>query len=417
MEGREGKSLKELGMCVWVMSLRRVRFTSSREGVREIPGSRLSERWLGGCHGCTMARSHMTYSPDADYDSNPVAVAEFADVFEAHMAATALADAEIYCDVRPAMSMQYGPTGTATLYVLESRAADAQRVLAEVVPAGRAWIISAEETEGLGRRVPQQPSLTFAASHYLFFLVAAVFLFAHPTSTDADFYIGLIFGSLGLSVRGAYLLSVQRWRDYMAGQVLSGADHRPFSLFLRPFFVTNRLNVVRRLRQFFMSMILIRNDLDETVDFETLLRTAIDKDDQQLIGLGKPGEALGAGRVETGDDIWRETLTPLVDRAQEIYVIPGSQPGIVWELGLLRERNALKKSIFIMPPGFIAEKWQECIQVAATIGYRLPRYNRRGELFTIEDDGSLGAEARLGSLTAGAIRRALHRVRSLRDRT
>src|SRR5688500_10899541 len=116
---------------------------------------------------------HMTYLPDADYDSYPVAVAEFANVFEAQMAADALADAEIYCDVRPPLSTQYGLTGTATLYVLESRAADAQRVLADVVPAGRATIISADEAEGLGRRAPQQPSLAFAAGHYFFFLVAA----------------------------------------------------------------------------------------------------------------------------------------------------------------------------------------------------------------------------------------------------
>lgn len=359
----------------------------------------------------------MMYSPLLDYDSSPVVVARFANVFEAYLAADALADADIGTQVRTLLTSPH-PLFEAgvTLSVLEPRVVEAQALLTDVVPEGRAWIIPEEEARGIAQGTPEPPSLLFAAAHYFWFAVAAAVLFGHPSDTPFDSVLGFYLGSLALAVRGGYLVAAQRWRDYLAGLVVSEVDHRPFTLFLRPFLVTNRLGVLRRVRQFFTSMILIRNDVDTTIDFETLLRGATDKE-HQLVGLGKPGEAIGAGRVAVEDAVWRETLTPLVDRAQEIYVIPGSRPGILWELGLLRDRGALRKSIFIMPPELTAAQWRECVELAAAIPYRLPRYDHAGRFFTIEDDGVVGADVRLGTKTIGGIRRALRRLRSLRDAT
>ena len=85
-------------------------------------------------------------------------------------------------------------------------------------------------------------------------------------------------------------------------------------------------------------------------DFETELADAVESQ-AQLVALGKPGEQIGAGRIESADDDWQAKFKELATRAVAIFLLPSLQPGTRAEIdAILSTDEWLAGTMFFVPP-------------------------------------------------------------------
>ncbi len=75
-----------------------------------------------------------------------------------------------------------------------------------------------------------------------------------------------------------------------------------------------------------------------------------------LIAVGRPGEAFGAGRVETEEVSWRDTVAGLMERATVIFVVPVDRPGTIWEIEQVVGKGYLSKTVFLITPHTISAR-------------------------------------------------------------
>ncbi len=256
----------------------------------------------------------------------------------------------------------------------------------------------------------------------MFMCVAAGLIFQATQIHDKSFAAiaviaimsGLI-GTFGSFLQFRYKDSVQRHRDWEANQIVANPADHPFSLFLRPFFITNRLQIKNA--QYVTAPVMPQSHQPRTIDFEELVQRALGED-VRLIGLGLPGEAIGAGRAKVSEADWRQHVERLIVHAQEIFVIPGERPGVLEELKLIRERGALRKTVFLMPPrpkdsavaDYFRSAWERMIAVVADAELEMPTYRESGMVFTMNDAGKLIASA---NVSEGGLGRSLQTVRNV----
>jgi hypothetical protein len=165
-----------------------------------------------------------------------------------------------------------------------------------------------------------------------------------------------------------FFKSVRRWeqervqprRDRRAARTLAAiengapAPYGAYSIWLRPFTSTGRIWVVARstkagsrsLPAGFTGHRVIVGDL------ETLLAEVMEPI-APVIGLGKSGEQVGAGRADVPDDRWQEAFAMLARSAHAIFLLPSRRDGTHWEIDfLLREPALLHRTVFLVPPAF-----------------------------------------------------------------
>jgi hypothetical protein len=124
-----------------------------------------------------------------------------------------------------------------------------------------------------------------------------------------------------------------------------------------------------------------------------------------VIGLGRPGEALGVGRILTNEQDWRVAVTGLIDCATYIFCIPSGHPGTLWEIDHIVEHSLLAKTIFIMPPlpqttrpwhrkkeFGLEEDWANLIVEMKKRGLSFPKYEKEGMLFSIKSANSVDTQ-------------------------
>jgi hypothetical protein len=135
-----------------------------------------------------------------------------------------------------------------------------------------------------------------------------------------------------------------------------------------------------------------RYSTPEKWEFESWLANAL-TNDGILVGLGRPGEAIGAGRLSTSEDKWREEVVSLLSHCACVFVIPGAESGTKWEIETLNTLGLLQKAIFIMPPFSgdfdVAAHWRRAKSALSEVGLFLPEYQTEGLLFTVRNDGQL----------------------------
>jgi len=175
---------------------------------------------------------------------------------------------------------------------------------------------------------------------------------------------------------------IQQDRDRIAGDIstmLNAEDFADkelpadFGLYLRAFMTTDKLH----LRGF---------------DLETMIAYSI-APTLPLLALGKPGEHLGAGRIQTTDEHWQEEILHLMQTARLILIIPSHRAGTLWEIATLRNGGFLDKTIFIMPPemefhgGKFSDDWQKTVLAAGEAGVEFPEHISTGAFFRLNADG------------------------------
>jgi hypothetical protein len=242
--------------------------------------------------------------------------------------------------------------------------------------------------------------------------------------------IGGLFIGLAVRARQRARVRSQQRRDSVAGQIANAAE-RPegtevtpdatssqtvprleampdrFALFLRPFSLTAELPVSNPNR----AGVLLPSSNTEpgTIDLETILTEAF-LENTPLIAFGRPGEAIGAGRIEVSDSDWRERLKPLAKAAAAIFVIPAASEGTGWEIEWLKSEALLAKCIFLMPPstGSMNERAWRAAERALPIS--LPKYSSKGAIFSVDDQGRVKEFDELNLTTTRALVKSINKV-------
>ena len=238
----------------------------------------------------------------------------------------------------------------------------------------------------------------------LFFYLAAYWAFkawkesqhgAGWTAWLPDFLIAGVLSGVGNALRDRHSKRVQLARDNVAldvlGKVKRGEGVPRFYLFLRPFVTTSTLTQKTDKPSIPLAFA-PGYSKPEKWDFESWLANAL-ANDGLLVGLGRPGEAIGAGRLSTSEDEWREEVVLLFSYCACAFVIPGAQSGTRWEVETVKRLGLLQKAIFIMPPFShdfdVAAHWQKARSALSDVGVWLPEYQKEGSLFTVRNDGQL----------------------------
>jgi hypothetical protein len=126
------------------------------------------------------------------------------------------------------------------------------------------------------------------------------------------------------------MFSRQEEDNSTAQQILSDLRADPaarvpdFCLYLRAFESTGKLHVPLYLRVrrkcVWVAQRLVTDDLESHVSLSAGRRAP-------LVALGKPGEAIGAGRIFTDDATWQADIATLMRRAKGILIVPSDRDG------------------------------------------------------------------------------------------
>ncbi len=196
-----------------------------------------------------------------------------------------------------------------------------------------------------------------------------------------------VLGSLMLGAFFYFALYIHLWndenqreRDLRAYKIFcllkEGIIHK-YCLYLRPFESTGRMTTLRNEREFKRSR--------EFIDVEAVISEAVEPR-MPLIGLGKPGEQVGAGRISSTDENWWSSVKLLIDNAVLIFVLPQQKKGATRkEVEWLLTNRYVDKCIFLMPPNW-ENNWKSVSIEMESLGIKFPKYRSEGLLFTLAQD-------------------------------
>jgi hypothetical protein len=295
------------------------------------------------------------------------------------------------------------------------------------IPAAAAWIyVGSAKRLRLG---PMRIALNWGVVSKLFYLVAAyilyILIFVEQVKTIMDVLrttlaFGMV-GGLGDALRRFEERTVQRARDLDAerlfGQVLvsdssPAMESRRFYLYLRAFNLTARMQIKNPERSIIPLSSFYNQPFD--VEFESQLANALEEFGP-LIGLGKPGEHYGAGRISSDEERWKSDLQKLATGSKLIFVIPSPTSGTLWEIGWLKETGFLCKCVFVMPPsssptGDIPGMWPRAVEAVNKFEIKLPPYSSKGALLSFDSQGEMCTSVEITSMSHKDLRRALSQV-------
>ncbi|MFZ0684427.1 MAG: hypothetical protein WAM89_02700 [Terriglobales bacterium] len=179
--------------------------------------------------------------------------------------------------------------------------------------------------------------------------------------------------------------------DDLVRSVLAGKE-RFYYMYLRPFRVTNKI----RLRDPGARRRPIQDSFkpEPVRTFEAVLDRALRAYGIPLVGLGRPGEAIGAGRITTTDENWQVTFEALAQAASGFIVVPALTSGTLWEVDWLVQHKFIHKTVFIIP----ANASQEAKEYAK-LGLRFPEDGAKG-ILKLSETGDVIARRSLDLLWA-----------------
>ena len=202
--------------------------------------------------------------------------------------------------------------------------------------------------------------------------------------------LSILLFLLSLLLRHRVLIARQIRNDLAAQVVLNDilanrAAGGKFFVYLRSFETTGKLRP-----PFFFSLAVLQRL--QTNELESFLALGLEKAGL-LLGLGRPGENVGAARIRVADAEWQADIQQLISHAAGILLIPSAHAGTRWEIQHLKEQKLLSKTIFIMPPANRQFdwllRWKQASASLLDLSITLPEYQPRGLLFTIDSAGQL----------------------------
>jgi hypothetical protein len=212
--------------------------------------------------------------------------------------------------------------------------------------------------------------------------------------------IGLIFAILGAICASVADSDLKDQRDTDAKdrveKVMKGEDSY-FYLYLRPFSITNKVPMINPERT------QVQDSLypDRRLDFESVLTTALALRGIPLLALGKPGEAVGAGRYPTDDESWEDIFRKLGAAASGILVVPTLHPGTLLEVGWIVKNKQLSKTVFLQPDlGYGPEEWHTLVEKYSTMGICFPNSasSISNQMCKLDESGTIIATVPISTL-------------------
>ncbi len=164
------------------------------------------------------------------------------------------------------------------------------------------------------------------------------------------------------------------------------------ALYLRPLATAGELLVRNRFTASALD-IAFKDDPPSELPLETVLYLALARE-VKFISLGGRQEGHGMARfvMSRGGANWRGGLEVLFTTSDLVITVPHASAGVSWEIGFLKSHAAVSRTLFVMPPEStsfdVAEMWRSASSMMAAHGLHLPRYDRRGLLFRLGDDGT-----------------------------
>lgn len=212
---------------------------------------------------------------------------------------------------------------------------------------------------------------------------------------------GIVVGMIGIFLHSRGKHTLRLYRDWDAERLsdllLSEQTHKqvpPLFLYFRPFKTTGQLHLRNPESDVAGPMPVMFEG--KTMELESILREGLERYGA-LVGLGRSGEADGAGRVESSEESWRQKAAMLADKARLILLMPSDRAGTLEEMQLVRQTGYLTKTLFLMPPQpeggsyNAAEEWSRARASAVQAQLTLPEYRSAGCFFTCAVDGSVFA--------------------------
>lgn len=228
----------------------------------------------------------------------------------------------------------------------------------------------------------------------------------------------LVLGSIAMWLKSRAAAAGERDRTELAERHfletirgLAQGDAPPFTLYLRPFKLTNQLTYSTPEGRLMLRSVLV----DEEKDIERYLAEALEGS-APLIGLGRPGEHHGAGRIVVSDDLWRDAVAVLSHAAERIVLMPYPADGTLWEVEHMFDAALIDKVVFVMPPSEdfdvdVQAYWTTCGQILRERhGIELPVWTSDGALFSLTAEGRVGTTAPLYLASPRRLRESLEKL-------
>jgi hypothetical protein len=176
-------------------------------------------------------------------------------------------------------------------------------------------------------------------------------------------------------------------------QTAEALESKRYFVYLRAFETTGHIKP-----PFFFSLSVLQRL--HSNELESFLALALEKQGT-LLGLGLPGENIGAARIRVEDAQWKAAIERLLTHATGVLLLPSAHEGTKWEIAFLQNEGLLQKTVFVMPPRTYQfdwrSRWQQATEALRDLAIALPEYGERGLLFTINARGRV-ADARPFSL-------------------
>jgi len=217
------------------------------------------------------------------------------------------------------------------------------------------WHLSHAEAPSVLMIGPPEPSGAelicsrgFAFSLIVFAALWLV-LFVSMAFDMVDFGVAvLLFFASAIAMLAAGLMNhqstklKQNRRDAYARLVFNAArsgEIQRFAVFLRPFYLTGKVVETESS---------LDGDSKSRYELEHTIVEAL-TEVMPIIALGRPGEAIGVGRILTDETDWKTAAAELMLDASLIICIPSAHPGSAWEFEQLIRNGYLRKTVFLMP--------------------------------------------------------------------
>ena len=230
--------------------------------------------------------------------------------------------------------------------------------------------------------------LAFLACVFLMSLIGASSPVSDPVSKSDKLLVSVVFVAIPgtISIFLVFLSGKLGQRAYDADAInlfrhIDEGSTRTFFVYLRPFYVTNKLVEAGFFDPF--------SPLSILKDTDFYLESQLVKAMKQLgpiVGLGRPGESLGVGRILTTEYEWKQNVAKLLVTAKIIFCIPSTREGTLWEVSYVIENRYLSKTIFVMPPTptkgvsdrkkfELADDWSNICTIMNTRSFLFPTYH------------------------------------------
>jgi signal peptidase I len=256
------------------------------------------------------------------------------------------------------------------------------------------------------------------------FAITPVFLlsaFRRTFDKDVFFIIFLVAAiSLVLAVycyRWFRRIAQRRRNATALGKV---EDPRGFVLYLRSFLTAGQIKV----RNTLPSMA-DRALVGAYWDAELALQFAFE-DECAFIAIGDKHRSLGAAKIITDDEHWKDLFHKLVEKCRSVLIVPIATPGTMFEIDVLTSHPVyLRKTIFVMPPTYFLKRllsifsarsyrkpWTEIRAQLAKRHVEFPEYRRKGCLFVLDPHCQLLRKFPAGSFDAEYLSRLTKEIQA-----